>query len=1272
MPRGQAQLHFGPVKNSELFANHWLERRLPRESEWTAHRADAIACLDRLAKLWRDKKAILTPNLGEPTMEDEWVHPVLDALGWEYVYQTLIHGRRPDYALFDSAASKRAALGAGRQNPDFWTHARVVADAKAWDTPLDRRSSTADREFPPEQIEWYVNNTLVNWGMLTNGRLWRLRPRQLTRNQSRFETYLEVDLPQILELWSDQRRRTGREDQIVDEFLRWYLLATPVAFASIDGRIPLIERALAGSTEYRIAVGGSLRDQVFEALRLCIEGFLSHRANGLDPARDMEACRANAFTLLFRLLFILFAEDRQLLPYRKNDLYTRNRSLTRLHNELLTHLDTIAPRGTSIWQEWGALFELIDTGKASYGVPAYNGGLFDRESHQFLTKHALPDDYALQVLDRLRRAPDPAEPGADPVRVDYRDLAIQHLGNVYEGLLELHPRHASEPMVVVAQRDGNKTVERTIPQSQRDPEEFERTDHTIEAQQVYLETDKGERRASGSYYTPDHIVLYIVKNTLGPLLADIDRRLREEIEQTLSARKSARGGNREALQQKLDRLSKEFDDRVLDLAVLDPAMGSGHFLIRACQFMAEEIATNPYADDPDAATLGSTGDESTLLFWKRRVVERSLFGVDKNPIAVELAKLALWLETVSIDQPLSFLDHHLRHGDSLIGAKLEYMGRLHDPRVGPAALPSSIVEERLPVLLRPLEQIRQTSSATVAQVKAKERLYRRVFEPVRLPFQRAADLWISVFFVPEGAQSISPTQYKQVIDAVNVGPRFSELADEPWFQSAAALAVAPGIDAFHWELEFPEVFLAPGRVRTGKAGFDCIIGNPPYDVLAEKELGRDLSQLKAYIEAMPIYDPSRRGKNNLYKLFICRALDLLADGGRFGFIVPMAVLGDDQAADIRKAMLRVGALTAVEAFPQKDDPTRRVFAEAKLSTAVFVLVKSSNPEVKNAPFTARQHPADRIEVVSPSLRLTSREVSLYDPENGGIVSCSQWDWDIAVRLMTSTRLTRLAHVAESFQGEVNETRDRKEEAISYDTQDGDEVMRGAHVCLYCLREASQGTPVFIRRERFLDGKSINSKAFHHQQARVGFQRKSPQNNFRRLIATPVARGTFLLESISYVPEERCKLPLEIVLALLNSKLCEWFFRMGSTNAMVGEYQFNNLPCPSFGQQSSSDVGLRNAALTAIKDGDLDRAFLALRPALAEPPFGKAVQDVLVDLVKRIIRIEKARGEIARTERSRLDPRAQPLQHLIDRIMYAMAGLTDEEAAGLEARLNQML
>jgi hypothetical protein len=399
--------------------------------------------------------------------------------------------------------------------------------------------------------------------------------------------------------------------------------------------------------------------------------------------------------------------------------------------------------------------------------------------------------------------------------------------------------------------------------------------------------------------------------------------------------------------------------------------------------------------------------------------------------------------------------------------------------------------------------------------------------------------------------------------------RFKKIAETEWF--AAALHKArQEMACFHWELDFPEVFFDENGPLT-RPGFDAVIGHPPYEVLSELESGQDLSNLRAFIEAEPIYGPSCRGKNNLYKLFICRALDVLADGGRLGFITPMAVLGDDQAADLRREMVRQAVFTVIEAFPQKDDPSRRVFSEAKLSTAVFVLEKERKGAAARL-FRSRVHPGRLIEENSPGLTLSTESIPLCDPSNFTIVSCDQADWDLAVRIMKSGRMGRLGDVAESFQGEVNETNDRKGGRISYDSRSGPEVIRGAHLCLYAIREASQGKAVFLLRDRFLDreaGSERDLKAFHHVHRRVGFQRKSPQNNFRRLIAALIQPGIFLLESVSYIPEHRSQVDLFLVLGLLNSKLVDWYFRLGSTNAMVSEYQVNNLPCPLFWHRPAS-------------------------------------------------------------------------------------------------------
>jgi len=1280
----QMTLPLGPIRNSHLFSNHWLEHRLPLEPEWSELREEARGVLDRLAGLWQVQQDRVAQYGDEQGLEHAFIQPVLEGLGWRLKYQPWLRGRKPDYALYLDDEGLRLSLRAGRKSPDFWKYPKVLADAKSWERSLDRpttvrRRRKHEREFPPEQIEWYLNASQVGHAILTNGRLWRLIPRLLTPEQPRFETYLECDLPKILDAWQGDAVKAGaagllERSEAVNEFLRFYLFFSPVAFRGVAGRVSLLERAVQGSSAYRLAVGEGLKERVFEALRLSIEGFLKFSPNRLDPQRDLRLCHDQSFVLLYRLLFIMYAEDRGLLPYGKNRLYTENRSLKRYRDEITGRLDRVRDgreddyscESTRIWSDLYSLFDLIDSGRANYDVPAYNGGLFDPEAHPFLSEKALPDCHVSRVIDSLGRAPDFEHPDAGLCRVDYRDLAIQHLGSIYEGLLELHSHYARETMVVVRKRGDHE--ERVIRQVDPVPDGFEWTGTRYDPGQVYLVTDKGERRATGSYYTPNHIVDYIVERTLGPICRRIEAELQAEIQKAQEARARARGVRRDEAAERLRVLRASFDDRILSLRVLDPAMGSGHFLLSACQYLAAEIATNPNSGDPEADQL--RGDEFTLSFWKRRVVERCLYGVDMNPWAVELAKLALWLETVSVGRPLTFLDHHLRHGNSLVGATVYSVAALPGEPKEMAGLFAAQVEARLPALLEPLHMIRDMPSETADQVKEKERTYRKILNPVRVPFLTVADAWCAAFFAPPADQP-KAADYHRALEALG-RPQIKAILGEPWVEKAEAAARRPDVAAFHWELEFPDAFFDAAR-RRPEGGFDAVIGNPPYDVLSEKETGKDLARLRAFLESQPAYGPSFRGKNNLYKLFICRALDLLAEGGCLGFITPMALLGDDQAADLRRAILKQGAITSVDAFPQKDDPEKRVFREAKLSTVVFTLARTEQAAARQEPFTARVHPAQFIGEDSPSLRLASADIPQYDPVNFTIVSCSQADWDVAIRIVSSGRMQRLKDFAEFFQGEVNETNERAKGNLLPAGEGGRLVTRGAGICLYVTRPASQGEDLLLNVARFLEGKGADTKAFHHRHRRIGLQESSPQNNFRRIIAAMVSAGEFCNHTVNYAPEPKCTVAPEFILALLDSRLAEWYFRLGSTNAHVSHYQLYNLPCPAFAEGSTAENRrMLTRTRAAIAEGDFGAAFVALQPGLAQPPYGAAVRDVIVNLVNRIIAIEAARGEIPRAARSALAPAAQPFQALIDRLLYAVAGLSNAEVRGLEERLARML
>ncbi len=647
----------------------------------------------------------------------------------------------------------------------------------------------------------------------------------------------------------------------------------------------------------------------------------------------------------------------------------------------------------------------------------------------------------------------------------------------------------------------------------------------------------------------------------------------------------------------------------------------------------------------------------------RAVIENCLYGVDLNPLAVDLAKLALWLETVARDRPLTFLDHHLRHGNSLIGARLRDLPAPGGTGGLLARMFAAAFARKLPALLEPLADIRRLPSDTVKAVKDKGTRF-AAYEKAVEPFRRLGHLWAA----DAAGHPVPGDKYTEAAREVDKPKRFDALAAEDWFAAAAAFAAK--LAPFHWDLAFPEVF-ADARGPVAGGGFDVVVGNPPYEVLSAKESGADPSALNAVAKRVPAFRPAVRGKQNLYKLFVCRAADVLRDGGRLGFITPMAVLGDDQAVGIRKLLIGTGRFTAVEAFPQKDDPKRRVFADAKLSTAVFAWVKG-DPGGGDGRFPSRLRRANVLDDEPlGDVALATADIPLYDPENLTVVSCAQDDWDLAVRLMKSGRMVRLGKFVEFFQGEVNETNARAAGQLAKPGE-GQLVVRGASLCLYAARAASQGEDLYLLVDKFREGKGADTKAYHHLHPRVGVQESSPQNNFRRIIAAHIPAGEFCNHTINYCTSASSTLDLRFVSAVLNTLLADWYFRLGSTNAHVSHYQLGSLPCPHFrASASEAERAAAGAAVAALAGGRLGSALTAVGPLLEAAPFGPAVQDVVVAAVGHVIAAERARGDMSRSDRSALSAAAQPYQDFLDAVFFRLAGLTDEEVRALRARYEQM-
>ena len=363
---------------------------------------------------------------------------------------------------------------------------------------------------------------------------------------------------------------------------------------------------------------------------------------------------------------------------------------------------------------------------------------------------------------------------------------------------------------------------------------------------------------------------------------------------------------------------------------------------------------------------------------------------------------------------------------------------------------------------------------------------------------------------------------------------------------------------------------------------------------------------------------------------------------------------------VRSLLLHQTNLVSIESFPQKDDPLRRIFPEAKLSTAVFVTRRSFSDEG----FTVRTHAGRVFEETPPTLRLKPSEALTFDPGNKAIVSCAQRDWDIAMRLV-SGNVGRLGHLTQFRQGEINETIQRQ--LLSGDNF-GPEVLRGSSICMYALREPSQGAVLRLDSNRFLSMAGSTSKAWDHEWRRVGLQNVSPQNNFRRLIAAPIPRGEFCFGTVNYVTEEHSALSLDLLLAFLNSKILDWYFRLGSTNAHVNVYQLNVLPIPVLVQAK------KNLDWTPLerKRSLAELVSLVKSYTIGQGQLPTNVGDAVAELSRRIQARENARIIANQRDRSRLDPVSQHMQDAIDAVLFRCYGLSERDAGYIEKRLTEML
>jgi methylase of polypeptide subunit release factors len=447
--------------------------------------------------------------------------------------------------------------------------------------------------------------------------------------------------------------------------------------------------------------------------------------------------------------------------------------------------------------------------------------------------------------------------------------------------------------------------------------------------------------------------------------------------------------------------------------------------------------------------------------------------------------------------------------------------------------------------------------------------------------------------------------------------------------------------------------------------FDVIVGNPPYDVLSARETGAtDLTARKRYFRDHPALRHSLGGKQNLYKIFLCQMIDRLAEGGVMSVICPMALMGDLQARGVRNFVFERCTIESVDTFPQKDDPHRRVFRDAKQSTCILTARAGASDDA----FQVRVHSADCPDTPwSRALSITPAQIDRLDRENRPIPSCLASDWAVVEQILSHPGYRRLGSAVKSYQGEVNETTVGQRGGLLTKDPDCAPVLRGSNVTMYAIREASQGEVFHIVAEEFRRGGRADSKVHHADQRRIGFQRSSPQNNFRRIIAAPIEAGNHCFDTISYVRGDSSEIDLDALLALLNSRLLDYWFRLTSSNSKVNEYQFNALPWIVLNHDEDEP---EVEAMIAREEWEALTLEIERRSRAGTAP-GWA-ERVLSHLARELVAAEAKRALRSRSERSSLGEEGARLQERTDRVVYALFALSSEHQDHIDARLHDML
>lgn len=676
-----------------------------------------------------------------------------------------------------------------------------------------------------------------------------------------------------------------------------------------------VSQILAASVDHATGLGERLRDRVYvdvvPALAVAVATAMkAEKGDELDK-EDLAEAYHRTLVILFRLLFVAYAEDRGLLPYNRNPRYTKKALKTAAREFAASGSLEFESSAYDRWEDLQAVWRAVDDGNREWNVPAYNGGLFNAD------KDMNPSGFAISQM-RLSNADigpalrallvDESDDGvAGPV--DFRALSVREFGTIYEGLLESSLSIALTDLAI-------------DPRSLAFVPAAPASSVVVAAGELYFHNASGARKASGSYFTKAFAVEHLLDAALEPALT---------VHLAAVGQLLADGAEADAAE-------KFFDFRVVDLA-----MGSGHFLVAAIDRIearfAKFLAGNPIAAVADELTrltdaavdaLGDLAEQTEIepsMLLRRQIARRCIYGLDINLIAVELSRLATWIHTFVPGLPMSSLDHGLRVGNSLTGiGQVDEALSIFEPLAakGYFSLFGEQIEDALGAARDTLARVAKTAEATKAEVREAARTHARAMQEAqsaKLLLDAAVALRLGWIAMPAGPD-----------DAI------AKVNDPVVAAQIASLGVA------HMPYLFPEVFLRP------ETGFDVLLGNPPWDkvrhepqqfwvtrdpglnALPSSRRDQRISELRGerpfdslaedaervsretlQLVAKQSYSLQGSGHYEFAKLFVERALNLLSPAsGHLGLVLPQSSLQLGGWAKLRPSLLRNRDSTIVQ------------------------------------------------------------------------------------------------------------------------------------------------------------------------------------------------------------------------------------------------------------------------------------------------------------------------------------------------------------------------